>query len=166
MPICRGSRWQRATRSICDTASKGGPDIDWSFCSMWIATRAKLLNLVDVWPQRVDYPALKAAVMRLTKGWNAQRELVEDTGAGISLVQELKGSVSGIIAVRPDGDKTSRMTVASAKFEAGQALLPKRASWLPDCLHRRNRGLHQSGAQRRATPTWATVARNHSPWPF
>src|ERR1700730_2131898 len=31
-----------------------------------------------------------------------------------------------------DGDKASRMAVASAKFEAGQVLLPERASWLPD----------------------------------
>jgi hypothetical protein len=28
--------------------------------------------------------------------------------------------------------KASRMAVASAKFEAGQALLPERATWLPD----------------------------------
>jgi hypothetical protein len=49
-----------------------------------------------------------------------------------SLVQELKGRVSGIIAVRAEGDKASRMAVASAKFEAGQALLPERAPWLAD----------------------------------
>src|SRR5208337_4869768 len=56
----------------------------------------------------------------------------EDAGAGTSLVQELKSKISGIIAVKPSGDKTSRMAVASAKFEAGQVLLPERASWLPD----------------------------------
>jgi predicted phage terminase large subunit-like protein len=49
-----------------------------------------------------------------------------------SLVQEPKGRVSGIVAVKPEGDKASRMAVASAKFEAGQALLPERASWLAD----------------------------------
>jgi hypothetical protein len=64
--------------------------------------------------------------------WNARRVLVEDTGAGTSLIQELRGKVSGIIAVKPEGDKVSRMAVASAKFEAGQVLLPERASWLPD----------------------------------
>lgn len=47
-------------------------------------------------------------------------------------MQELRHSVSGIIAVKPEGDKASRMAVASAKFEAGQALLPHHASWLPD----------------------------------
>ena len=48
------------------------------------------------------------------------------------LVQELTGKVSGIVAVRPEGDKAARMAVASAKFESGQAFLPERAAWLPD----------------------------------
>ena len=115
-----------------DTASNGGPDNDWSVCTTWIVSRKKLWYLVDVWRQRVDYPALKASVQTLAKKWTARRVLVEDAGAGTSLVQELRGRVSGIIAVKPNGDKVSRMAVASAKFEAGQVLLPERASWLPD----------------------------------
>jgi phage terminase large subunit-like protein len=47
-------------------------------------------------------------------------------------VQELRGKLAGIIAVKPEGDKVSRMAIASAKFEAGQVLLPERASWLAD----------------------------------
>jgi predicted phage terminase large subunit-like protein len=115
-----------------DTASKGGPDNDWSVCTTWIVSRKKLWYLIDVWRQHVDYPALKASVQDLAKKWSARRVLVENTGAGTSLVQELRGEVSGIIAVKPEGDKASRMAVASAKFEAGQALLPERATWLPD----------------------------------
>jgi predicted phage terminase large subunit-like protein len=123
---------RRFTLQSWDTASKGGPDNDWSVCTTWILSRKKLWYLIDVWRQRVDYPTLKTSVQRLAKKWGARRVLVEDTGAGTSLVQELRGWVSGIIAVRPDGDKASRMAVASAKFEAGQVLLPERATWLPD----------------------------------
>ena len=115
-----------------DTASKGGPDNDWSVCTTWIVTRNKLWYLIDVWRQRVDYPALKASAQTLAERWDARRVLVEDTGAVTSLVQELRGQVSGIVAVKPEGDKASRMAVASAKFEAAQVLLPERASWLPD----------------------------------
>jgi predicted phage terminase large subunit-like protein len=115
-----------------DTASKGGPDNDWSVCTSWIVTRHKRWYLLDLWRRRVDYPALKAAVETLAKQRNAQRVLVEDAGAGTSLVQELQGKVSGIIAVKPTGDKVSRMAVASAKFEAGQVFLPEQAHWLPD----------------------------------
>ena len=120
------------TMQSWDTASKGGPDNDWSVCSTWIVCRNKSWYLVDVWRKRVDYPSLKAGVQELAKKWNAKRVLVEDTGAGTSLVQELRTRVSGIIAVKPEGDKVSRMAVAYAKFEAGQVFLPERAPWLPD----------------------------------
>jgi predicted phage terminase large subunit-like protein len=115
-----------------DTASKGGPENDWSVCTTWIVTRKKQWYLVDVWRRRVDYPALKGAVQTLADQWKASRVLVEDAGAGTALVQELRGAVSGIIAVKPEGDKVSRMAVASAKFEARQVLVPERAPWLAD----------------------------------
>ena len=115
-----------------DTASKGGPNNDWSVCTTWIMTRKQQWYLIDVWRQRVDYPTLKANVQALAKQFRARRVLVEDTGAGIGLVQELKSHVPGIIAVKPEGDKASRMAIASAKFEAGQVFLPEQAPWLPD----------------------------------
>jgi predicted phage terminase large subunit-like protein len=115
-----------------DTANKGGPGNDWSVCTTWILTRDKRWYLIDVWRERVEYPALKAKVHSHAKFWSARRVLIEDTGAGTSLVQELRGKISGIIAVRPEGDKEGRMAAASAKFEAGQVYLPERASWLPD----------------------------------
>jgi predicted phage terminase large subunit-like protein len=125
-------REQLSVQQSWDTASKGGPDNDWSVCTTWILTRQKQWFLADVWRRRVDYPSLKAAVQILATKWKARRVLVEDTGSGTALVQELRGKVPGIIAVKPEGDKISRMAAASAKFEAGQVLLPERASWLPD----------------------------------
>jgi predicted phage terminase large subunit-like protein len=116
-----------------DTASKGGPENDYSVCTTWMMPSGKKYwYLADVWRGRVDYPGLKAKAQALAKTWTANRVLVEDTGAGTSLVQELKGSVSGIIAVKPQGDKVSRMAVASAKFEAGQIYFPERAPWLAE----------------------------------
>jgi predicted phage terminase large subunit-like protein len=115
-----------------DTASKGGPENDWSVCTTWVLARGKRWYLVDVWRGRVDYPALKEKVQTLAKEWQARRVLVEDSGTGIALVQELRSRVSGIIAVKPQGDKIGRMAVATAKFEAGQVFFPERASWLPD----------------------------------
>ncbi len=114
-----------------DTASKGGPDNDWSVCTTWVVT-GRQYYLVDLWRGRVDYPKLKAKVQELSKTWNAQRVLVEDAGAGMMLIQELKSYVRGMVAVRPEGDKATRMAAASAKFESGLALLPKHAPWMTD----------------------------------
>ena len=43
-----------------DTASKGGPDNDWSVSTIWIVTREKALVSRRRLRQRVDYPALTA----------------------------------------------------------------------------------------------------------
>jgi len=64
--------------------------------------------------------------------FKARRVLIEDAGAGTSLAQELQRKISGVIPVKPDRDKVSRMAVASARFEAGQVLLPRGAPWLAD----------------------------------
>jgi predicted phage terminase large subunit-like protein len=115
-----------------DTANIGGPQNDWSVCTTWILTRGGLRYLADVWRGQVDYPTLKVKVQKLAERWKPRWVLVEDAGTGTSLVQELRGKVSGIIAVKPEGDKRNRMAVASAKFEAGEVLLPERAPWLAD----------------------------------
>jgi predicted phage terminase large subunit-like protein len=115
-----------------DTASKGGPENDFSVCTTWFISRDRRWYLIDVWRKRVDYPELKAAVRILASEHAANRVLVEDAGAGTSLVQELLGDVDGILAVKPDRDKITRLSVVSAKFESGLVFLPERAAWLAD----------------------------------
>src|SRR5271170_7112145 len=78
-----------------DTASKGGPDNDWSVCTTWIVTKDKRWFLVDVWRARVDYPTLRAKANELAQIWRAKRILIEDAGAGTSLMQQLKREISG-----------------------------------------------------------------------
>ena len=115
-----------------DTASKGGPDNDWSVGTTWIFARGKRWYLIDVVRFRGDYPTLKARIIEAAKKWKPRKILVEDKGTGTSLVQELKRQIAGIVAVEPDGDKVARMAVASAKIEAGQVFFPEQARWLPD----------------------------------
>lgn len=114
-----------------DTASKGGPDNDWSVCTTWHVTKDHRWYLADVFRKRLDYPSLKAAVLSVAKQWKASRILIEDTGAGTALLQELRARIP-VIAVRPQSDKASRMAVVSSKFEAGNVFFPERARWLLD----------------------------------
>jgi predicted phage terminase large subunit-like protein len=58
--------------------------------------------------------------------------LIEELGTAIALLEELKYRVSGLTAVRPDRDKVTRMSTASARFEAGQVFMPEQAPWLPE----------------------------------
>jgi len=115
-----------------DTAAKGGPDNDWSVCTTWHQTDESQWYLLDVWRGRVDYPTLKSRVEELAKRWNADQVLVEEAGTAIGLLQELRLRVQGITGITPERDKETRMSVASAKFEALQVHFPERASWLPE----------------------------------
>jgi predicted phage terminase large subunit-like protein len=113
-----------------DTASKGGPDNDWSVCTTWLITNDCHFYLLDLWRARVDYPALKAKVPELAKQGGAHQVLIEEAGTAIGLLAEVR--VRGLTGIKPDRDKISRLSIASALFEAGQVHFPERAPWLPE----------------------------------
>jgi predicted phage terminase large subunit-like protein len=128
LPTCSGSFILQSW----DTAAKGGPDNDWSVCTTWLQANDCQWYLLDVWRGRIDYPTLKSKVEQLAQRWNADQVLIEEAGTAIGLLQELTYRVSGISGIKPERDKETRMSIASAKFEARQVHLPERASWLPD----------------------------------
>jgi len=115
-----------------DTAAKGGPDNDWSVCTTWLQAKNQQWYLLDVWRGRLDYPALKAKVEALARQWKASQVLIEEAGTAIGLIQELRYRIPGVTGIKPDRDKVTRMSLASALFEARQVHLPERASWLAE----------------------------------
>ena len=115
-----------------DTAMKGGPDNDWSVCTTWVRATNDRWFLVHVWRGRVDYPSLKAQVQAHANAWQPTQVLMEESGTAIGLLQECRFVVRGLIGVRPDRDKVSRLAIGSAMFEAGQIFFPERADWLPE----------------------------------
>jgi predicted phage terminase large subunit-like protein len=102
-----------------------------AFCNFLLETLHRWY-LLDVWRKRVDYPALKIAVVDLANKWNANQVLIEETGTAIGLLQELRHTVRGLKGIKPERDKETRMSIASAKFEAKQVYFPERASWLAE----------------------------------
>jgi predicted phage terminase large subunit-like protein len=115
-----------------DTAMKGGPSNDYSVCTTWAQTSDCKLYLLDVWRARVDYPTLKAQVLKLDRDWLPSTILMEEAGTAIGLLDELRYECLGLIGVKPARDKIARMAIASAKFEAGNIFLPEAAPWLAD----------------------------------
>jgi predicted phage terminase large subunit-like protein len=95
-----------------------------------VAFHDKKYYLLDVFRERVDYPALKARAISLAKLHDPQVILVEDAGLGGGLAKELQQAGLSAVAVMPKSDKRTRMSIQSAKFESGQVFLPDAASWL------------------------------------
>src|SRR5262249_43906654 len=114
-----------------DCATKSGELNDYSVCLTFLIHK-DTFYLIDVVRQRVNYPELKKLVLAQKAKFGANVVLMEDTGHGTALVQDLKASGLHAIAIRPDRDKVTRMSAQSAKLESGQCLLPAHATWLED----------------------------------
>lgn len=114
-----------------DTASKATELSDYS---VGITARVgrEAVHILDVFRERLDYPALKKRTVAEKKRWQADDLLIEDKGSGISLIQDLKKDGCFAIAIRPDADKVVRMSACSARIEAGAVFRPARAPWLDD----------------------------------
>ncbi len=83
--------------------------------------------------ERLIFPDLKRRVVAEAERHAADVVLIEDTGSGTPLIQELRreGPIRPI-GITPEGDKVTRMLAPSAKIEARYVLLPERAPWLQD----------------------------------
>ena len=115
-----------------DTAMSSAPTSDFSVGTTWGFHRdERKWFLLDVFRQRLDFPHLKAAVIRLQRQWRADRVLLEDAGSGISLWQELAASGPfRPFMVKPKGSKEDRFSGSLAAVEEGYILLPSDAPWL------------------------------------
>ena len=62
--------------------------------------------------------------------------LIEDKGTGTSLTQDLRHNHQITpIAVKPEGDKETRLSTASLMIEQGRVFFPKQAPWLGELLN-------------------------------
>jgi len=118
-----------------DTASKATELADYSVCTTWFVA-GKNYYLLDVFRKRLEFPALKKAVIDLAQQRKVKTLLIEDAASGTGLIQQLNElsdyGVPNPIAYRPHGDKVMRMAAQSAVIEAGQVHLPRAAPWLDD----------------------------------
>jgi predicted phage terminase large subunit-like protein len=114
-----------------DTAWTAGRQSDWSVCTTWLYHEGKFY-LIDVLRDRFDYPTLEARAVAHARKHKPGKILIEDTGVGMALVAELKKEGFSAIAVKPEHNKATRMSIQSAKFQSGQVLFPKGAPWLAD----------------------------------
>lgn len=118
-----------------DTASKDGIHNDYSVC---ITARrcGNYIHVIDVYRQKLTFPKLKKAAIRLARQFEADALLIEDAASGQQLCQALEAeSPSGVPAPskqKPEGDKKTRLSGVSYMIEAGQLLLPQKAPWLSE----------------------------------
>jgi predicted phage terminase large subunit-like protein len=114
-----------------DVANKQGEENDYSVCITLLIHENKYY-VIHVLRGRFDFPTLRTKVSEQANMHKPAQVLIEDAGVGTALIQELKTAPFSVIAVKPEYDKQTRMSIQSGKIERGQLLLPHEAPWLAD----------------------------------
>lgn len=92
----------------------------WGYCY----TDAKYY-LIDRIHDRMGLPATVKCIEALAKRWpKARAKLIEDKANGPAVEQTLRGKLSGIIMIEPDGGKIARANAVSPVCEARDVVLP------------------------------------------
>lgn len=113
-----------------DTAVKAGEQHDASACATF-EYRDGLHRILDMQVLRLEYPALRRAIIAQAVRFAPQAILIEDKASGQSLLQDLRreGALP-LIGIMPKGDKLTRVVRVTGYIEGRLVALPKAASWL------------------------------------
>jgi predicted phage terminase large subunit-like protein len=109
-----------------DTAIKTGQEHDYSACST-VMFQDGHYYITGAVPVRLDFPDLVKFAISQAQKENPTRILVEDSGLGTPLVNELQRVSLPALAVKPEGNKIARMKAQTVKFEAGKVSFVRQA---------------------------------------
>ena len=126
-------RFERVVQSW-DTANKESELADYSVCTTW-GIEGKRCYLLHVLRKRLEYPALKRAVISQAEQWDARDVLIEDKASGTQLIQELRETSYKFRGVKSENNKVMRLVAQTAEMENGNVLLPTEAPWLDDYIY-------------------------------
>ena len=112
-----------------DTAVEIGRNNDFSVC-MTFGWYQRCWNLLDIYRSKLEYPDLRQMVIEQRRRWNANQVVIEDSGAGTGIAQELWQAYPGIRSFRPQHNKEVRLVAQSGKISDGVIRLPPDAPWL------------------------------------
>jgi predicted phage terminase large subunit-like protein len=91
--------------------------------------------LLDVFRDRLLFPALLAKAIRHARIWGANKILIEDASSGKQLLQSLHADTNYVLeAIPPEGDKVTRLECVTHLIERGRLFLPENAAWLGSFL--------------------------------
>ena len=112
---------------VATTASQSG---NYSVCLTW-ARRNNQLYLIDIFRRKMEFPTLRTHIPAHADKWKAGDVIVEATGVGLSLFQELqKLDPHRYFCSKPKDSKEDRLMKVAYMVENGWVHLPESAPWL------------------------------------
>jgi predicted phage terminase large subunit-like protein len=90
--------------------------------------------LLDLKRDRLNLVATINAIKVMSSKWKSDFILVEDKANGSAVIEMLKHSISGIIAVNPRGSKEARVQAILPHIESGNVYLPSNEPFTNDFI--------------------------------
>ncbi len=121
----RGVRWLMSV----DSSLKDNRDSDYCVIQVWAWSGAQYY-LMDEVRARMAFSGQVAAVRSMRQKWpHVGQILVEDKANGTAIIDTLRRSVPGVIAVNPEGGKFARANAIEPILRAGNVWFPN-AYWM------------------------------------
>lgn len=103
---------------------------DFSVC-ITVGVKGNYRYVLNILRKRMEFPALKRAVVEQNNLFKPNIILIEDKASGTQLIQELRvQGLSKVKACKTVGDKVMRANAQTAAFEGGFVKFPQQAPWL------------------------------------
>ena len=129
-PIKRGSKG-RVVQSW-DTAIKADQSNDYSVCTTWFI-RGNHAWLLDVYREKLEFPALQRCVIYLAQQHRAATVLIEHAGSGIQLLQTFRqNGYPNVVGIKSRDDKKTRLMAVTPIIESGRVAIPEDAPWMAE----------------------------------
>lgn len=115
-----------------DAAFKDGEDNDFVAIQVWAKVEADMY-LVDAVKRHLNLPDTMREIVRLRSMYpQCKTTLIEDKANGSAIINMLRKSMTGIIAVLPTGGKVSRANAIVGAIESGNVYLPEGKRFVQD----------------------------------
>ena len=86
--------------------------------------------LLDDLTKNMGFTEMVANTKKMVDLWSPTAVLIEDKANGPAVIDTIKQTVAGIIAINPIGGKIARAEAISELFSAGNTYIPVEAPWL------------------------------------
>ena len=114
-----------------DATFKDGDNSDFVSIQLW-GKRDANCYLVERYKARMDFPSTLAVIENMHRKYRPHETIIEDKANGSAIISVLKGKISGLIGVNPEGGKVARVNAVSPLIEAGNVFLPRNVSDMVD----------------------------------
>lgn len=106
-----------------DAAFKDTSKSDFVVIQVW-GKRGGEFYLLDMVRGQWDFVETCAQLVAMKEKWKLRKILIEDKANGPAIISTMKGKVSGLVAIEPQGSKEARASACTGEFEAKNVWLP------------------------------------------